>query len=254
MVGGRWWIGAAACLLALGCVLVDRPASAQADCASAGGNPIVRFQTTLGDVDVELYCDDPTVVTTVDNFLQYVADGAYTDSGIIHRSLAMPPSTIAVIQGGGAYFDAGGVMRTVPTLDPIVLEAGLSNLRGTIAMARTNDPNSATSQWFINVADNSSALDPTGPNTGFAVFGTVTAGLGVVDSINAQTIWALNGGFLSEVPLVDYPDDGSSVLPYFVYVTDVSVVAVPEPTAAVQGLCVVGVVAALARRRRIASR
>ena len=135
---------------------------------------------------------------------------------------------------------------SVTTRPPIDLElVGLENRRGTIAMARLGgDENSATSQWFINAQDNLQF------DTGYAVFGEVTQGMDVVDAMASQGIWSLNPGVLAEVPLVDYPDDGSSYLPYLVSVTDV--INLPEPRAAIQGLAAVLSVAGVVsiRRRR----
>ncbi len=103
---------------------------------------------------------------TVANFLNYVNDGDYANT-FIHRSVAG-----FVIQGGGFTF-IDGERQSVPTDPPVVNEPGISNLRGTIAMAKlSGDPNSATSQWFINLADNAENLD--GQNGGFTVFGQVT--------------------------------------------------------------------------------
>lgn len=131
----------------------------------------VRFATNLGDFNVSLF--DETASNTVANFLNYVADGDYVDS-IVHRSV---PDF--VIQGGGYYSD----FSAVPADPPIANEFGASNLRGTIAMARTDDPNSATSQWFINLADNLFLDTQFG---GFTVFGEVVApGMTTVDQIAA---------------------------------------------------------------------
>lgn len=138
--------------------------------------PTVVIHTSQGDIKVELYEDQAPV--TVKNFLDYAAKGHY-DGTIFHRVL---PGFM--IQGGG--FDAD--LEQKPTDAPIKNEAdnGMSNERGTIAMARTNDPDSATSQFFINVVDNT-ALDHRGKQSGrtwgYAVFGRVTEGMDVVDEI-----------------------------------------------------------------------
>jgi peptidyl-prolyl cis-trans isomerase A (cyclophilin A) len=221
--------------------VIAPPAGAQAVCTPSAQNPTVRFETTLGDVDVLLCRAD--VSATVDSFLQYVNDGAYTDRGFLHRSVQ---SSIFVVQGGGAYLDDDDVMHLVEVRDvPLPLEAVLPNVRGTIAMARGNEPDSARSQWFFNVQDNP-GLDA-GPNVdGYAVFGEVVAGIGVVDAMAAQTIWMLNPGFLSEVPLIDYPGSGP-VVDDLIFVTDVRVV--PEPGLGVQAGAALLVVAGLARRR-----
>jgi peptidyl-prolyl cis-trans isomerase A (cyclophilin A) len=130
----------------------------------------VRLSTSAGDIVVEL--DAAKAPKSVDNFLQYVRSGHY-DGTTFHRVI---PNFM--IQGGGVKAD----LNEKPTRAPIPLEAGngLSNLRGTIAMARTMDPNSATSQFFINVVDNQ-RLDSAGG--GYAVFGKVVEGMDVVDKI-----------------------------------------------------------------------
>lgn len=125
---------------------------------------------------------DKTPVT-VDNFLGYVNSGFYVGTAI-HRV-----SPGFVIQGGGYAAPLDSVAPVLkPTGDPIALEVnkGLSNIRGTIAMARTSAPNSATSQFFINLGDNSRSLDPTSSSgTGYAVFGAVTGGSSSIDTIAA---------------------------------------------------------------------
>jgi peptidyl-prolyl cis-trans isomerase A (cyclophilin A) len=130
----------------------------------------VKLATSAGDIVLEL--DREKAPKTVDNFLQYVRAGHYNGT-IFHRVI---PSFM--IQGGG--MDAK--MNEKPTRAPIPLETGngLSNLRGTLAMARTSDPNSATAQFFINVVDNA-RLDAAGG--GYAVFGKVVEGMDVVDKI-----------------------------------------------------------------------
>lgn len=207
--------------------------SAQAQtCSSYTGNPLVRFETSLGDFYVVLCSSDSSVATTVDNFLDYVDSGAYTTTGFVHRALTPAESgSFGIIQGGGYYID-GSAVATVATNPPIPLQAGLSNLRGTIAMARTSLPDSATSQWFINTEDNV-VFDPGPGQDGYAVFGEVLGtGMDVVDAIVDQQKWNINSVYFPTTPLIDYPGDGSSVLPYFVYVTDV--VDVPEPTLLMQ--------------------
>lgn len=134
---------------------------------------MVRFETSLGDFVVELYPDDAPV--TVANFLQYVDDGHFAGT-VFHRVI---PGF--VIQGGGMTED----MSQKKTRAPIENEAGngLRNLRGTLSMARTSDINSATSQFFVNLADNA-FLDHQGPrNYGYAVFGKIVGGMDVVDAI-----------------------------------------------------------------------
>ena len=159
----------------------------------------VVMQTPFGEVDIELF--DEEAPATVANFLNYVNDGDYADS-FIHRSV---PGF--VIQGGGFSFIDGDVVA-IPSDPPVINEPGISNLRGTIAMAKLGgDPNSATSQWFFNLADNSANLDNT--NGGFTVFGQVTGnGMDVIDQIAALQVWN-GGGAFSELPLIDYPGSGT---------------------------------------------
>ena len=134
----------------------------------------VTIKTTLGDIVVEL--DHEKAPISVDNFLAYVDSDFYNDT-IFHRVISG-----FVIQGGG--FDANLNYKT--TGDPITNEAGngLSNLAYTIAMARTSEPNSATSQFYINLVDNLN-LDKTDTSAGYAVFGKVVQGQSVVDAIGA---------------------------------------------------------------------
>jgi cyclophilin family peptidyl-prolyl cis-trans isomerase len=138
-------------------------------------NPVVLIETNMGNIKVELFEDKAPV--SVKNFLQYVEDKHY-DGTIFHRVISS-----FMIQGGG--FEPG--MKEKKTRDPIKNESsnGLSNTRGTIAMARTPQPNSATSQFYINVKDNSKSLDKAnaGDGVGYCVFGRVIEGMDVVDKI-----------------------------------------------------------------------
>jgi len=139
-------------------------------------NPEVTIHTNHGDIRLELYPKESPI--SVENFLQYANDGFYAGT-IFHRIISH-----FMVQGGGMTLD----MQRKPTRDPIVNEAdnGLKNERGTVAMARTNDVNSATSQFFINVEVNG-ALDHTGTENsrewGYTVFGRVIDGMQVVDDI-----------------------------------------------------------------------
>ena len=136
----------------------------------------VRLVTSAGDIVLDL--DAAKAPKTVDNFVQYVKAGHY-DGTIFHRVI---PGFM--VQGGGMTPD----LREKPTRPPIVLESrnGLSNVRGSIAMARTNVPNSATSQFFINVVDNARLDQPNARDgEGYAVFGKVISGMEVVDKIRA---------------------------------------------------------------------
>ncbi len=165
--GGRrrlFMLGAA--ILLGNCLPAIHPAHAEAP-------PRVKLVTTLGTIEVQL--DPQRAPKTVANFVQYVKDGFYAGT-IFHRVI---PGFM--IQGGGFTVD----MQQKSTRAPIALESknGLKNLRGTIAMARTSDPNSATSQFFINLADNPSLDYPQPDGQGYAVFGQVIAGMDVVDRI-----------------------------------------------------------------------
>lgn len=151
--------------------LVALPSAIHAEDAVASP-PVVVMETTLGDITIELYPDKAPV--TVSNFLAYV-DRGYYDGTVFHRVI---PNFMA--QGGG--FDPQ--MQPKATAAPIVNEAdnGLRNERGTIAMARTNNPDSATSQFFINLRANA-PLDWSRSNPGYAVFGKVIDGMATVDAM-----------------------------------------------------------------------
>jgi peptidyl-prolyl cis-trans isomerase B (cyclophilin B) len=153
--------------------------------SAADKNPKVVMKTSMGDITLELYMDKAPV--TVKNFLGYVDDKFY-DGTIFHRVIKG-----FMIQGGGHTAD----MSKKPTKGPIKNEAdnGLSNKRGTIAMARMPDPHSATAQFFINHVDNVN-LDfsaKTDQGYGYCVFGKVIAGMDVVDAIANVKIMTRNG-------------------------------------------------------------
>jgi peptidyl-prolyl cis-trans isomerase A (cyclophilin A) len=133
---------------------------------------MIRFETTLGEFTVELFEKEAPV--TVANFLKYIDDGFF-DGTIFHRIV---PGF--VIQGGGFTEDMSQ-KRTHPTIKNEA-DNGLKNARGTLSMARTNDINSATSQFFVNLKDND-ALDHKRGNFGYAVFGKVAQGMEVIDQI-----------------------------------------------------------------------
>lgn len=151
----------------------------------AQANPMLKLSTTAGDMEIELFPEAAPV--TAQNFIDYVEAGHF-DGLIFHRVI---PGF--VIQGGGFTAD----MQQRKTRAPIQNEAdnGLKNLRGTLSMARTGDPHSASSQFFINLADNA-FLDHTGKNPqgwGYAVFAKVTKGLSVVDKIAATPTGNVGG-------------------------------------------------------------
>ena len=136
---------------------------------------MVKLQTSMGDIVIEL--DEQAAPVTVKNFLEYVEDGFF-DGKIFHRVI---PNFM--IQGGGFTAE----MAQDKTREPIVNEAenGVKNERGTVAMARTNDPNSATAQFFINHTDNDFLNYADSANPGYAVFGKTVEGMDVVDAIAA---------------------------------------------------------------------
>jgi peptidyl-prolyl cis-trans isomerase A (cyclophilin A) len=154
----------------------------------------VRVITSLGDFSIELF--DDVAPITVANFLNYVNSGRF-NSTVIHRSVSN-----FIVQGGSFSFDAStGSIISVATDAAIQNEFSVSNTRGTVAMAKLGgDPNSATSGWFVNLADNSGNLDA--QNGGFTAFGRVIGdGMTVVDSIAAQPTYTLAG--LSDFPLIN---------------------------------------------------
>ena len=178
----------------------------------------VRFSTNVGSFDVALF--DEAAPITVANFLDYVNSGVY-DNSIIHRSV---PSF--VIQGGGYGTD----LSALPANDPIINESSISNTRGTIAMARTQDPDSATNQWFFNVVDNDFLDDQSG---GFAVFGEVLGdGMSVISDINDLSRNSENGSPFFDLPTLE-PNLGTS--PENLVVIE-SIAVVPEPSTSILAL------------------
>lgn len=163
-------------LLAPGLVAAQQPAQTPSN-PFEKEMPSAIIHTSEGDITVELYEDQAPI--SVENFLDYARKGYYAGT-IFHRVISG-----FMIQGGGFTED----LERKPTGDPIRNEAdnGLSNKRGTLAMARTSDPHSATAQFFINVTDNSASLDHRGKQSGrtwgYAVFGEVTDGMDIVDKI-----------------------------------------------------------------------
>ena len=152
----------------------------------------VRLATSAGDIVIEL--DAEKAPKTAENFLRYVKAGHY-DGLIFHRVIET-----FMIQAGGYKPD----LSEKPTRPPIALESGngLANVRGSIAMARTSDPDSATSQFFINVVDNPGLDQPNARDgRGYAVFGKVVDGMDVVDKIRAVATG--NKGFHQDVPKED---------------------------------------------------
>ena len=177
---------------------------------------VVEVQTILGPIEVNLF--DEATPATVENFLNYVNSGAYVNN-VVHRVEAG-----FVVQAGGFQYN-GQVpvdFDAVPAGTPVVNEPELSNVRGTIAMAKLGgDPNSATSQWFFNLSNNSANLDA--QNGGFTVFGQVIGdGMDVVDAIAAISRYNAGGAFTSW-PLRDYDGSSDIVEENLVLITDVVV-------------------------------
>lgn len=167
-------------------------ATASAAPTAKGGAQRVKLVTTLGDIVIEL--DAAKAPKSVENFVAYVKSGHYNDT-IFHRVIDN-----FMIQGGG--FDSN--IQRKPTLPPIPLESlnGLKNDRGTVAMARTNVPDSATSQFFINVKNNDFLNGQEGPvPNGYAVFGKVVAGMDVVDKIRAVQTNGNSGSPMPNMPI-----------------------------------------------------
>ena len=166
-------------------VMIAGPAAAERS------KPLVKLTTSMGDIVLEL--DAEKAPKTTENFIQYVKSGHYNGT-IFHRVIDG-----FMIQGGGMTAD----MSEKPTNAPIENEAdnGLKNEKYTVAMARTNDPHSATSQFFINVKDNT-FLDHKGKSPqgwGYAVFGKVVEGQDVVDKIKA--VATKSQGYFDDVPV-----------------------------------------------------
>jgi cyclophilin family peptidyl-prolyl cis-trans isomerase len=155
--------------------------------ATAETAPQIKFQTSMGEFVIEVYPDKAP--KTVENFLQYVKDKHY-DGTVFHRVI-----NNFMIQGGG--YTTNGER---PTRPPVPLEAlnGLNNDLGTVAMARTSNPNSATAQFFVNVKNND-FLNAKGPSDGYTVFGKVTSGMEVVNKIK---VTPTGPGDVPQTPIV----------------------------------------------------
>jgi len=187
-------------MLALGSAALIANAPAFAQPAPQAVHPQVLIKTSEGDIRVELYPEKAP--KSVDNFLQYVKAGQYNGT-IFHRVIRG-----FMIQGGG--YTTSFVEK--PTRAPIPLESrnGLKNLTGTIAMARTSDPNSATAQFFINTVDNAGLDYPNPDGNGYAVFGKVTQGMDVVKKIEA--VPTTTRGPMSDVPQNEVVIQSASVV------------------------------------------
>lgn len=168
--------------------------------------PKVVLKTNQGEITIEL--DAEKAPDSVKNFLAYAGEGYYNNT-VFHRIIDG-----FMIQGGGFELKDDGSIEQKETKDPVQNEAknGLKNEKYTIAMARTNDPHSATSQFFINVEDNASLDFPSFDGWGYAVFGKVVAGTEVVDKIaksptGTKALKARAGGALREAPMNDVPNE-----------------------------------------------
>ena len=173
---------------------------------SAEAGPKVLVKTSQGDITIEL--NEEKAPETVKNFLVYVNEGFF-DNTVFHRVIKD-----FMIQGGGFALKEDGTIEQKETKAPIQNEAknGLKNKKGTIAMARTGDPHSATAQFFINHKDNDSLDFPSFDGWGYAVFGEVVAGAEVLDKVAAvptgeKALKARSGESLREAPMQDVPNE-----------------------------------------------
>lgn len=173
---------------------------------------IVTLDTNVGEIKINLF--DETTPATVENFLSYVNDGSY-DNTFIHRS---DPNNVFIVQGGGFSYGTGieAGFDSVAAKDPIANEPKLSNARATIAMAKTAvSPDTATSQFYFNLADNSGNLDVPQNNGGYTVFGQIDEeSMAIIDEVASYyrlDLRAFTGNLsLGEVPLKDYDSSDSS--------------------------------------------
>ena len=173
---------------------------------SAHAGPKVVIHTSLGDITLEL--NEEKAPKTVTNFLSYVDEGFYSNT-VFHRVIEG-----FMVQGGGFELQEDGRIEQKAVKDPVENEAknGLKNKRGSIAMARTSDPHSATSQFFINDGDNDNLDFPSFDGWGYAVFGEVIEGLNVVDKIadvatGTQGLHARMGNQTMERLMKDVPTE-----------------------------------------------
>lgn len=189
----------------------------------------VVLETSEGDIYLNLFDEDTP--QTVENFLSYVEDGSYTNS-IFHRSISN-----FIIQTGGFTID-GTEVSTVSKKAPVVNEPIFSNIEGTIAMAKVSgDANSATSEWFLNLSDNSENLDL--QNSGFTVFGQITTeGEDGVETLatlaKIENIETCNEGGFSDLPLVDYTcnSDATPSVENYISINQVVIIDSSSATAA----------------------
>lgn len=197
----------------------------------------IIIDTSLGDIPITLF--DSAAPATVANFLGYVERGDY-DNVIFHRLV----SGFVLQTGGFEVTDPSEALlvEAIQTAPPVVNEPGISNLRGTIATAKLGgDPDSATSQWFVNLGDNSANLDA--QNGGFTVFGEVTD-FTVVDEITNRPVGNFGGAF-TDLPLLEFDPNVAVVREDLIVINSVTVV--PEPST---GLLASVALLGLLRRKR----
>jgi len=189
-IGRIAYLAAFAAAALVGLSAATRAQSPAPPAPDAAAPVLVTLETSAGTIVLEL--DAQRAPRTVANFTQYVKDGFYPQT-IFHRVI---PGFM--IQGGGFTQD----LQQKPTRAPIAIESnnGLKNVRGTIAMARTSDPNSATAQFFVNLVDNAFLDYPGRDGNGYTVFGHVVQGMEVVDKIGAATT-ASRGPAFSNLPV-----------------------------------------------------
>ena len=238
------------CVLALAAILVP----SQVDAATT-----VRITMAGGAGSFDIELNDNTPLER-DNFLQYVQNGLYANT-VFHRSDAQ----LNVLQGGGFTLPADpntSFLDYVVTYDPVAYEGdlGWSNTIGTVAAARTSDPNSATSQWYINMADNSSILDDSvRPGDGYTVFGKIVSGWDVAVKLFAAKAWdwtqVLGDSTFATLPLWSSWDGGRwPMQDEFLTIQSAEVLAdsatgsVPEP--ATMAMLALGLGGLVMRRRR----
>jgi peptidyl-prolyl cis-trans isomerase A (cyclophilin A) len=234
------------CVLALAAILLP----SQVDAAT-----IVRFTAAgAGSFDIELNDNTPL---HRDNFLRYVQAGLYTNT-IFHRS----DDQYNVLQGGGFTLPANpntSFLDNVTTFDPVLYEGNLgwSNTIGTIGAARTSDPNSATSQWYINMADNHSMFDDPGISGmyGYTVFGKIVSGWDVVEALFAAKKWdwtrVLGDPTFNWLPLWSSYEGGRWPMQNeFLTIQSAQVLPTAMPEPATMAMLALGLGGLLARRRR----
>lgn len=175
---------------------------------------VVEIRTSLGTIEVNLFDNDTP--KTVNNFLNYLDSGRYANN-VVHRSVDG-----FVVQAGGFTFNGGFPIVRVENDPAIENEPKLSNVRGTIAMAKGSNPNSATSQWFINTGNNANSLDIAANAGGFTVFGQVLGdGMDVVDQINSLNTITYEG--LNDFPIRNEVAGQSIIGENLVLISDVVV-------------------------------